>query len=144
MDPLAVVSYRTSMKPDLDYIKQLLGAIEGLPAPTCDVLTVRAAGIDIDDPKFLFHLRIPEDRGLLAGADREHPALHTYTDRGRQVVWTRAPMRLTASGHDFAAALRNDTVFQSIKTKAADASISVWTQVAGPLLVAAVSKSLGL
>lgn len=132
------------MKPDLDYMKKLLEAIEDSSAPTCDVLTVRAAGIDIDDPNFLFHLRLLEDRGLMAGADRDHPALYTYTDRGRQVIWTRAPMRLTASGHDFAAALRNDTVFQTIKTKAADAGISAWTQVAGPLLVAVLSKALGL
>lgn len=144
MDQLVVVSYTWGMKPDLDYTKKLLDVFEGFKTPTYDVDDIRAAGIDIDDPAFFFHFCLLEDRGLLSGADPEHPTLYKYIDRGRELFWTRAPMRLTAQGHDFAAALRTPTVLETIKSKAGEATFQVWVQAAASLASAYFLQKLGL
>lgn len=126
------------MKPDLDYTKRLLDAIEAMPGPTRDTEESRAAGFSVDKTEFIFHLRLLEDQHLVEGAARAH--VYVFTNLGRTVAWTRVPLRMTTHGHDLAANLRAPKVMEPIKTKYGEAAFNVWVHAAATLAGAYVSN----
>lgn len=133
------------MKPDIDYTKKLLDVLEGFDTPACRVTDVRDAGVDINDPTFFFHLRLLEDQRLLAAANPAYPALYIFRGkREQELMWTNMPMRLTSSGHDFAAALRTSSVLETIKTKLHEAAFATWVTTAGGLASAYALRQVGL
>lgn len=144
MDHLYVVSYGWAMKPDIDYTKKLLDVLEAMPTPTYGIEDLQTAGVDIADPAFFQHICLFEDRGLFASADPARPQLYSYAHRDLPPRWQKVQMRLTAQGHDFAAALRTPQVVETIKSKAGEAGFAIWVQVAATMATAYFLKKVGL
>jgi hypothetical protein len=131
------------MRPDPDYLKQLLTAFQDAPEPTTDIQELANAGFPYEDPKFEFHLSLLQDEGFVT-SDRPDGGLGM--DRGADgcVQWSVIPLRLTAAGQHFAEALGNSKVLATIKEKFVGASISTLQQVAFALLKSEVTQHIHL
>ena len=89
------------MQIDPDYLKRLLEAFQAAPGPLTDIEQLQAAGISYQDPQFVFHMEILQDRGLIQQPDGEPGfGLIRGADWNYQ-SWSVVPLRLTADGHDF-------------------------------------------
>ena len=53
------------MKPDPEYLKQLLTAFQSAPNPTTDIRELKSAGLSFVDPRFEFHMMLLKDGGFL-------------------------------------------------------------------------------
>jgi hypothetical protein len=53
------------MKPDPEYLKQLLAAFQNAPSPSTDIRELEHAGLPLDDPKFEFHMILLRDDGFV-------------------------------------------------------------------------------
>ena len=116
------------MKPDMDYVKKLVEALEATSKPHTDIeaLNDHDASLkvaDDDDPVFIFHLRILEDQRLVEGAGTRRGGSpdralgYVYSADG-QIHWSTVPIRLTANGHEFAQTLRNNDILGRLKAAA--------------------------
>jgi hypothetical protein len=68
--PMALTRYNSAMKPDAEYLKQLLTAFQGAPNPTTDIRELEGGGLSIDDPKFEFHMMLLQDGGFVESESR--------------------------------------------------------------------------
>src|ERR1700723_4768004 len=105
-----------SMKPDPEYLKQLLTAFQDPPNPTTDIRELQDAGMDLGDPKFIFHMRLLQDHGFVERESGDVGIGYEKSVDGR-VQWSVVPLRLTASGHEFAEEMSNSTVVKTLKDK---------------------------
>jgi len=133
------------MKPDPEYLKQLLTAFQDAPNPTTDIEELKAAGLSHDDPKFEFHMMLLQDGGFLVG-DRHggEEGIGLYRTVDGLVSWTVIPLRLTASGHEFAEGIRNSTVQKTLKDGFIGASIATMRDVALAVIKGEIAKYTGL
>lgn len=129
------------MKIDQEYLKGLLEAFEAAPEPITDIQQIKGAGFDYEDDRFLFHMQILNDQGLVAREDGE-PGVGALRGADFHLSWAVLPLRLTAGGHAFLEALRNKEVWQVIKTKFKDGSIKTLVDVAGKLLEGYTTKKI--
>jgi hypothetical protein len=120
------------MKPDTDYLKELLTAFQNAPEPTIDIRDLARAGLSHADPKFEFYLCQLRDQGFIT--DDRDGNLGMLRGADPTVQWSEIPLRLTASGHQFAEAFGSSTVLATLKEKFVGASISTLQQVAVALL----------
>ena len=130
------------MKPEADYLKELLTAFQDAPEPTTDIRQLADAGLPYDDPKFEFHLFLLGDQRFVT--DDGDGSLGMDRGADGTVEWSVIPLRLTASGHQFAEALGNSKVLATIKEKFVGASISTLQQVAVALLKSEVTQHIHL
>ena len=130
------------MKIDHEYLKGLLEAFEAAGEPQTDIFKLQQAGYDFMTNEFLFHMRLLDDRNLIARTDGEYGFgyFEGADDRGS---WGALPLRLTASGHDFLEAIRNKEVWNTVKTGFKDASIGTLVDVSKRLLDGFVQKKIG-
>ncbi|WP_337020858.1 DUF2513 domain-containing protein [Pantoea anthophila] len=120
------------MKIDQYYLKKLLIAFEDNEGPQTNIRELKEAGFDYNDQKFIFHMRLLDDQNLIARTDgRPGFGLSLGADDGGS--WTVLPLRLTAQGHDFIAALRQKEVWNSVKEGFQEASISTLIDVSKQL-----------
>ena len=129
------------MKIDQDYMKRLLEACQASEKPTFDIEDLKAAGFDYGDPRFEFHMKIVNEQGFIEQDDGDAGFGLTKGMDGF-LSWSVLPLRLTASGHEFIAALSNKKVWATIKTTFKDASISTLKTVAMRLLEAYTTKEI--
>ena len=129
------------VKPDPEYVKQLLSAFQSAPNPTTDIEELAGAGLPNDDPKFEFHMMLLHDQGFVE-SELGGIGLSKGADGG--IMWSVIPLRLTASGHEFAEALGDNKVVQTLKEKFAGASIATMSQVAVAIFKAELAKHTGL
>jgi hypothetical protein len=92
--------YNPPMKPDANYLKQLLTAFQGAPNPTTDIRELEGAGLSIDDPKFEFHMMLLQDGGFMESESRAG-GIGLSKGADGSIQWSVIPLRLTASGHEF-------------------------------------------
>ena len=112
------------MQIDPDYLKRLLEAFQAAPGPLTDIEQLQAAGISYQDPQFVFHMEILQDRGLIQQPDGEPGfGLIRGADWNYQ-SWSVVPLRLTADGHDFLQALRDQRIWSTIKREFKSASLA--------------------
>src|ERR1035438_1801639 len=64
---MALTRYNSAMKPDAEYLKQLLTAFRDAPNPTTDIRELEGAGLSLDDTKFEFHMMLLRDGGFVEG-----------------------------------------------------------------------------
>lgn len=133
--------YNLLMKPDPEYIKQLLTAFQDAPNPTTDIEELKDAGLSLDDPKFEFHMRLLQDNGFV---ESDFGGIGLSRSADRSIEWSVIPLRLTASGHEFAEAMGNSKVLQTLKTKFAGASITTMREVAMAIIKTEIAKHTGL
>ncbi len=129
------------MKPDQDYLKNFLEIAEAMPGPTFDIEDLQAAGLEYETDQFIFHMKILGDYGLIERDDGD-PGYGLVRSVDGFMSWAVLPLRLTARGHEFAAALRNKEVWATIKREFKDASMSTLWDVSKKLLEAYTKKKL--
>ncbi|AGO56590.1 Uncharacterised protein [Serratia liquefaciens] len=115
------------MKIDQQYLKNLLIGFEDSDGPDTMLGDLTTAGFDRNDPNFIFHMRLLYDNGLILRVDGKAGFGHEMSrGLGKAVSysWIDTPLRLTARGHDFIADLRQQEVWQTIKTNFKDEGIS--------------------
>jgi hypothetical protein len=131
------------MKPEADYLRKLLQGFRDAPGTTTNIQELKAAGLDYDDPKFELHLRLLVDDQYVEGDDGSRDVGFRRGVDGRR-SWGAVPLRLTSSGHEFAAALCDQTVFEKVKGKLFPASVSMIRAIAVAILKAETAKHTGL
>lgn len=131
------------MKPDVDYLKKLLQGFRDAPGTTTNIQEFKAAGLDYNDPKFELHLRLLADDQYVEGDDGSRDIGFRRGVDGRP-SWGAVPLRLTSSGHEFATALCDQTVFDKVKGKFVPASLNMIRDVAVAFLKAEITKRAGL
>jgi repressor of nif and glnA expression len=113
------------MKPDPDYIKRLLIAFQDAPEPTTNIRELEQQGIPYEEPRFRFHLRLLDDQGFVERDDRD-PGFGLVGDSS----WSVVPLRLTASGHEFAEAMSHSKAFAAVKSSLVTSSLSIMRDIA--------------
>ncbi|WP_315710022.1 DUF2513 domain-containing protein [Brenneria uluponensis] len=129
------------MKIDHEYLKGLLEAFEASGEPQTDINKLKQAGYDYGTNEFLFHMRLLDDRNLIARTDGQFGmGFSETTDDGGS--WNEFSLRLTASGHDFLEAIRNKEVWNTVKTGFKDASIGTIVNVSKCLFEGYIQKKI--
>ena len=128
------------MKIDHDYLKELLEAFEVSDEPVTNIERLAAQGFSHTDDKFIFHLRILEDQKLVKSEQGNN--LGFRRGASGNFAWSVVPLRLTAFGHDFLEALRNQEIWGTIQTEFKDASIGTLWRVSKELLEGYVRKKV--
>ena len=119
------------MRIDYEYLKSLLDVFLNSDKPTVDWNSFLSFH-ENDEHKFVFHIEICTDKELIVGAFKGGSIgiSRGYDDYTVAVV----PWRLTASGHDFAAALNKPSVISVIKDKLQSEGLSTVINVAKKLV----------
>lgn len=115
------------MRIDQQYLKDLLIAFEDTDGPDTMLDDLSKSGFQNDDANFIFHMRLLHDNGLIVRVDGKAGFGHEMSlnlGEGVSYYWLDTPLRLTARGHDFIADLRQQEVWQTIKTNFKDEGIS--------------------
>lgn len=110
------------MKLDRDYLKGLLEAFEKSEKPYTDIQELEKHGYLYKEDQFIFHLQILSDKGLVIPSN-PRSGLGYSLGLNRDVSWSIVPLRLTAQAHEFLAAIRQDSVWNTIKSDFKEASI---------------------
>lgn len=131
------------MKPDVDYLKKILQAFRDAKEPTTNIDELKVAGLNYEEPNFEFHLRLLADDHYVE-ADDGSCEIGLYRTLDGKVSWAAVPLRLTSAGHEFAAALCDQTVFAKLKSKLLPESIGMIKGVAGAFLKEEVLKHTGV
>lgn len=131
------------MKPDIDYIKDLLIAFEDCDNPTLDINDLARYGFDNNDKRFIFNLRILEDNNYISQAMLNPSSGLGYIVRPNEdIKWAIVPLRLTAHGHDFLDVLKNKEIFNKLKSEFKDNSIDTIFKVGKQLLDGYLKKKV--
>jgi len=93
----------------------------------------RQDGIDVEACLQMLREGILDDQGFVEREDRE-PGFGLVRGIDGHVSWAAVPLRLTARGHQFIEALRNQEVWATLKRDFKDASINTLWDVAKKLL----------
>lgn len=129
------------MKIDQEYLKGLLVAFEASDTPDTDINKLNELGFNCETDEFLFHMRLLEDRQLITRTDGRD-GFGAVESLDGLVHWAVMPLRLTAVGHDFLDALRNQEVWATLKTGFKDASMGTLMTVSKELFNRALTKQL--
>jgi hypothetical protein len=129
------------VKIDQDYLKKLLEACQASEKPTFDIEDLKARGLDYDDPKFEFHMKILDDQHFIEQDDGDL-GFGLFKSIDGFASWSVLPLRLTASGHQFIEALSDKEVWSAIKHGFKDASIETLKNVALKLLDGFAKKKI--
>lgn len=121
------------MKVDQDYLKRLLEACQASETPTFNIVDLKASGLEYNDPRFEFHMKISADQHLIE-RDNGGAGFGLTKSMDGSLSWSVVPLRLTASGHQFIEALENKDVWAAIKRGFRDVSIGTLQAVALKLL----------
>ncbi|CFR19616.1 DUF2513 domain-containing protein [Yersinia kristensenii] len=132
------------MKIDQDYLKKLLIAFEDTDGPDTILFQLEEAGFSRDDSNFIFHMRLLHDNGLIIRVDGDLGFGQEIISglQGYDYYWVETPLRLTARGHDFIADLRQQEVWQTIKTGFKDEGLSTLMSVTKSLAQGFAKKKI--
>jgi hypothetical protein len=131
------------MKPDPEYLRRLLAAFEDAPGPTTDIVELEKAGLSYQTDEFYFHLRLLSDQDFAEREDSE-PGLGVERTCDPELLWCPFPLRLTASGHEFAGALNNNTAYAAVKKSGEHSSIAIMRDIAVAVVKSVVFHELHL
>jgi hypothetical protein len=105
----------------------MLESFEAAPRPIFYVRDFEKLDLLHDDARFVFHMGILADQGLVERDDRK-PGFGLQRGADGSAAWSMVPLRLTAQGHDFIEALKDKEVWATLKRDFKDASIStLWS-----------------
>ena len=125
-----------SVKIDQDYLKSLVVTFWESPRSFVELGDFRKKGLEVDD-KFLFHMQLLEDQALIERQNKDKDLGYRIA-LGGNFEWMSKPLRLTASGHEFAEALSRKEIWEALKSGFKDASLSTLTAASKELLTAFV------
>lgn len=131
------------MKIDHDYLKSLLQLFEDSDKSVttyidlCDRGFVQDQDSDEENEKLVFHMEILADQNFISRTDDKDVQGEKrigYLRSSGQGMWSVMPLRLTAQGHEFLEAIKNETVWKKLKKNFKDASIITLARIAPQLL----------
>lgn len=132
------------MKIDHQYLKDLLIAFENTDGPDTLLHELEEQGFSRNASKFIFHMRLLDDNRLIARIDGKtgfgHD-IHMFIG-GHDYHWFEVPLRLTARGHDLIADLRQQEVWQAVKTNFKDEGLSSLMTITKSLAEAFAKKKI--
>jgi hypothetical protein len=128
------------MKIDQDYLKDILSTFEDADTAAIELSCFQPL-MDLDMEKFIFHIKILEDQYFVESRDGNDDLGFIYTLDG-SVHWANNHLRLTASGHEFIEALKNEQVWETIKTNFKDSSAETLWSVSKQLLEGYAKKKV--
>lgn len=111
---------------DYEYLKKLLAKFEesNKPIPRIDDLLLS----DEPDNTFAFHMNILKDYGFIIDPTRQSDLGFDYDRAGNVVGYTDLSIRLTASGHEFSATLKQKEFWEILKSDLKDNSLqTLWS-----------------
>ncbi len=128
------------MKIDHEYLKDLLIAFEECTTETTNIEELFKHGFNYEDSRFIFHLEILADKNLVISESGK--GLGYIRGGDNQITWSVIPWRLTAQGHEFIEAIRNNEVWKTIQEEFKDASIETLLRVSKELLEAYIRNKM--
>jgi hypothetical protein len=134
------------MKIDNDYLKKLLDACQSSVGPTFNILDLKEAGLDYEDSQFEFHMAILTDKGFIERDDGD-PNFGLFKGIDGHLSWSVLPLRLTATGQDFADSIHNSEVWSKTKaaaSKVGGVGLDLLVQIAKAEAKRFVSEKLGI
>ncbi|MBD1571506.1 DUF2513 domain-containing protein [Aliivibrio sp. S10_S31] len=127
------------MRNDYSYIKQLLDVFLDHPQPDLKMRDLSQFK-DVDDHKFVHHMEILIDRGLICAVWPNE--ILTFSRRIDCYLYPSSPIRLTADGHDFASELAKSGTLKVISERFQEEGLSVVIEVAKKLAKSRIEKEL--
>lgn len=120
------------MKRDLDLIRELLVQFEELPLNSfLNASKIELPGWGSD--QIIYHCILMDEAGLIVGKDASHM-------QGKHIL----VVRLTAAGHDYLDAVRDNTVWNKVKKQAADQGLSISIDMAKALAMMTIRQMFGV
>jgi DNA-binding IclR family transcriptional regulator len=102
------------MKPIAEYTRKLLTAFQESPRPSINVRELAEDDLDVGSNEFRFHMQLFEDEGFVQREDGEK-GIGVVLSVDGLYKWSVLPLLLTASGQEFAAAIRDEQGFEAVK-----------------------------
>jgi hypothetical protein len=130
------------MKIDLDYLKNILLRAQNSTKAIFTIWDLVEEKNDIYTETFVFHLQILADKSIIVNSNDNSSELGNSRLGNGQLNWRITNLRLTANGHDFIDALKNDTVWLKIKKEVKTSSLSIIISTAKFLLEETIKNSL--
>jgi hypothetical protein len=130
------------MQIDHEYLKRLLEAFAAASGPLTNIEELEGRGMPYRDPQFVFHMGILEDKALIARDDHKPGFGLTRSVDGFE-SWGVLPLRLTANGHEFLEALRDQRILAVIKRQFKTAGIGTLVTVSKTLLESYTKEAIG-
>lgn len=109
------------MKPDPEYTKLLLEALQAAASPWPRISDIQDAGIEVDG-ELAFHLELLADDGFLESLDGDGGFGIAPGIGEHEWSYQDVRMRLTAQGHSFLEILETEDVWSTVKRDFKDAS----------------------
>jgi hypothetical protein len=130
------------MRISYEYVAEILSGFLEAPEPHINWSTFESKMRE-DEKLFFFHIFILRDKGLIVGAsDPRNIGVEFNGNANLYETWM-APIRLTATGHDFADALSKPSIKEVIVDKFKDEGISAVLGIARSLAEKHAEKLLG-
>lgn len=129
---------------EIEYLKKLLSKAQESKKAIFTIRELADNQTEIDDEKFVFHLKILADQGLIVSDYDNSNDIGDSRNSNGSLSWSIKFLRLTNKGHDFIEALNNKTVWNKIKNEVKSKSLSVLVTTAQVLLSKSIEQSLNL
>lgn len=111
---------------DYEYLKRLLAKFEESDKPTPNISQLFLC--DEPDNQFAFHMNILKDYGFIIDPTKNGDLGFDYDREGNFEDWTDIPVRLTASGYEFSATLKQKEFWEVLKSDLKDNSLqTLWS-----------------
>jgi hypothetical protein len=130
------------MQIDHEYLRRLLIAFQAARGPLTDIRQLSEAGIQYDDPQFVFHMEILQDKGLVERADGDPGFGLVRGADWNYHSWSVVPLRLTAQGHELLEGLRDPRIWAKIEAQFPTAGIATLITVSESMLAASTTQAL--
>jgi len=128
------------MRVDYEYISKILDVFLDSEGPTVNWNDFSPFHEETED-KFVFHIEILRDKGLVSGVHGSDNSLGIKRIHGEYYI-SVVPWRLTADGHDFASAITKPNVLGAIKNKFKTEGIGAVIDIAKKIAVKQAEKLL--
>lgn len=119
------------MKPDPDYLRSLLNALQASPSPWPSIAKLAEGGIEPNE-QMLFHLQLLNDGGFVQPVNAD--SNFGFMEFSDGFSCQDASLRLTAQGYEFIEALDKKEVWDVIRSQFRGASIKTLFQVGRALV----------
>lgn len=138
------------MRIEADYVKALLEVFLNAETttvnlddfPMLDYSDAETPEQEKEQRRFVFHMEILEDGAFIETTNDTSGSIVVQRLSGDQYTWQRIPLRLTATGHDFAAALTKPGIFEKLRDEFADEGPGAFAKAAIALGVKMAEKKL--
>jgi len=129
---------------EIDYLKKILSKAQASERAVFNIQDLVDNDSDINDEKFVFHLKILADQSLIVSDYDNSNNIGDSRNGNGSLSWSIKFLRLTNDGHDFIEALNNNTVWNKLKDEVKTRSLSVLVSTAKILLLKSIEQTLNL